>query len=165
MSGPDGGPRRARKTTVEECYTLDVHRLGDNILPPGGVLRESTGWLYWHHPDTGEQTASVRYRLTRHQEALRLDLDYQVGEQKERLPIWLTTTPVYFGGSRWWFLCPLARCGRRVGRLYLPPGGRYLGCRHCYDLTYRSSQKTRGLKVGDPRWCPRPGSVFASPSC
>ena len=26
------------------------------------------------------------------------------------------------------------------GKLYLPPGGKYYGCRHCYDLTYESSQ-------------------------
>ena len=31
-------------------------------------------------------------------------------------------------------------CGRRVGKLYLPPGGRYYGCRHCHRLTYSSCQ-------------------------
>jgi hypothetical protein len=25
--------------------------------------------------------------------------------------------------------------------LYLPPGGRYFGCRVCYRLTYRSAQE------------------------
>ena len=25
--------------------------------------------------------------------------------------------------------------------LYLPPGARYFGCRHCYNLTYRSAQE------------------------
>jgi hypothetical protein len=29
-----------------------------------------------------------------------------------------------------------------VGKLYLPPGGRYYGCRHCYDLTYTSCQES-----------------------
>jgi hypothetical protein len=28
-----------------------------------------------------------------------------------------------------------------MGKLYLPPGGRYFGCRHCYGLTYRSCQE------------------------
>ena len=32
-------------------------------------------------------------------------------------------------------------CNRRVAKLYLPPGGRYFGCRHCYRLTYRSVQE------------------------
>ena len=57
----------------------------------------------------------------------------------------LTTTRPRFGGLRWWFLCPLLvqgwPCNRRVGKLYLPPGGRYYGCRHCYDLTYRRVQE------------------------
>jgi hypothetical protein len=32
-------------------------------------------------------------------------------------------------------------CDRRVAKLYLPPGGRYFGCRECYRLTYRSAQE------------------------
>jgi hypothetical protein len=31
-------------------------------------------------------------------------------------------------------------CNRRAGKLYLPPGGRYFGCRQCYRLTYISCQ-------------------------
>jgi hypothetical protein len=61
--------------------------------------------------------------------------------------VFLTTTRPRFGGLRWWFLCPLTvngrPCNRRVGKLYLPPSGRYFGCRHCYDLTYTSCQESR----------------------
>jgi hypothetical protein len=57
----------------------------------------------------------------------------------------LETTPLHFGGFRWWGRCPLevsgAPCGRRVGKLHLPPGGRYFGCRKCYGLTYQSAQR------------------------
>jgi hypothetical protein len=31
-------------------------------------------------------------------------------------------------------------CGRRVSALYLPPGAKWFGCRHCYELTYESAQ-------------------------
>jgi hypothetical protein len=59
----------------------------------------------------------------------------------------LTTTRPHFGGRRWWFVCPLGvdgrPCGRRVGKLYLPPAGRYFGCRHCHGLTYTSCQDRR----------------------
>jgi hypothetical protein len=59
----------------------------------------------------------------------------------------LTTTRPRFGGLRWWFVCPLVvggrPCGRRAGKLYLPPRGRYFGCRRCYDLSYTSSQESR----------------------
>jgi hypothetical protein len=61
--------------------------------------------------------------------------------------IHLQTTYPRFGGLRWWFLCPLTvngyACSRRVGKLYLPPGSRYFGCRHCYALTYTSCQESR----------------------
>ena len=50
-----------------------------------------------------------------------------------------------WGKRRWWFRCLLVvdgrLCNRRVGKLYMPPGGKYYGCRHCYDLTYESSQE------------------------
>lgn len=56
-----------------------------------------------------------------------------------------TFTLPSFGGRRWWWLCPLslggARCGRRVAKLYMPNGAAYFGCRHCYDLTYKSCQE------------------------
>ena len=44
----------------------------------------------------------------------------------------------------WWFICPLIKdgiaCNRRVLKLYIG-GGKYFGCRHCYELTYQSCQK------------------------
>jgi hypothetical protein len=56
----------------------------------------------------------------------------------------ITTTKPPFGGRRYWFQCPLSNsgrvCGRRVGRLYLPPGSAFFGCRICHNLTYRSAQ-------------------------
>lgn len=56
---------------------------------------------------------------------------------EQRIP--LTATPCYFGGSRYWFSCPL--CTQRVAVLYL---GRHLfGCRRCYDLTYASKNEKR----------------------
>ena len=57
----------------------------------------------------------------------------------------LTTTPCHYGGVRHWFLCPASvdgvLCENRVGVLYLPPGGKVFACRHCYGLTYESSQQ------------------------
>jgi len=47
---------------------------------------------------------------------------------------------------RWWFSCPRVldgeECGRRVGKLYRPPGSRTFACRHCLDLTYQSCQRS-----------------------
>ena len=67
------------------------------------------------------------------------DFDYRVE---------LVTTPCYYGGERYWFICPLSvggkRCGRRVGTLH--KGGDYFGCRHCYDLAYSSQHQNRSSK-------------------
>jgi hypothetical protein len=60
-------------------------------------------------------------------------------------PVPLETKAMRFGGVRWWGRCPLVvegrPCCRRVRKLYLPPGGRYFGCRRCYRLTYKSAQE------------------------
>ena len=65
--------------------------------------------------------------------------------QKFEYPIELQSTSLPWGGLRWWFTCPLIlgddACGRRVAKLYLPPGQRFFGCRHCYNLTYSSQQE------------------------
>ena len=51
----------------------------------------------------------------------------------------IVSTSCFYGGHRWWFICPLTRdgelCGRRVGVLYLSDG-EYFGCRYCNNLTY-----------------------------
>ena len=59
----------------------------------------------------------------------------------------LQTTFPRLGGARWWFTCPLVvdgrACERRVAKLYLPPNGRYYGCRRCNRLSYTSCQESR----------------------
>jgi hypothetical protein len=78
-----------------------------------------------------QSSYTLTHASTKEQESL----DYRVR---------LTTTQPRFGGLRWWFVCPLGvngrACSRRVGKLYLPPGRRYFGCRHCHGLTYTSAQ-------------------------
>lgn len=58
----------------------------------------------------------------------------------------LTTTPCNFGGARYWFVCPVQGCSRRITKLYFL-GGRY-ACRHCHCLAYRAQHENaygRGL--------------------
>lgn len=79
---------------------------------------------------SGDQYLRISYTKTT-QDGNSEDFDYEIP---------LTTTPCYFGGKRYWFICPWYTngkyCGRRVGVLYL--GGKYFACRHCYNLTYNS---------------------------
>lgn len=82
-----------------------------------------------------EKYARLTYSQT-DSEGKTTDFDYKV-------PI--TETPCKFGGSRYWFTCPLTKngqhCGRRIGVLYKV--GNYFGCRHCFDLTYKSKNTNR----------------------
>lgn len=52
-------------------------------------------------------------------------------------------TGCHYGGSRVWFRCPIASCGRRVAILYFGAG---LACRHCLQLAYPSQRKTDGYR-------------------
>ena len=136
-----------KKTTVEECLALSVRTLvRDGCLegPPFGSIR-------WADTRTGEVTDAIRYRHEWAGDRLVFRLIYGItGRDGARYqvdaPIILQTTRPPIGGVRWWFTCPLTvngrPCGRRVAKLYFPPGGRYFGCRHCHDLTYESSQES-----------------------
>ena len=137
-----------KKTTVEECLVLSAGNLARD-----GVIAESrgSGSLWWTNTATGEQTASAGYTREVANDVVVLRLRYTVTRRDDESvgveePIWLQTTPSTVGGFRWWFTCPLVvngrGCGRRVGKLYLPPGGRYFGCRQCHDLTYTSCQES-----------------------
>lgn len=59
----------------------------------------------------------------------------------------LTSTPCHFGGSRYWFVCPLVvngrACERRCRILYLAGRADYFGCRECLRLTYQSRRNHR----------------------
>jgi hypothetical protein len=69
----------------------------------------------------------------------------------------VSVTP-HFGGKRYYFICPIVGCFKRVSVLYLPPGGKYFGCRKCHRLQYESSRQSgtkysklkKSLKKMDP---------------
>ena len=120
----------------------------EGILGPD--LRRWDGWV-WTNSSTGEQTASIGHEVNTTIPRPWVRLFYRVtpynGEMEHYdYKIFLTTMRPHSGGLRWWFACPLTvsgrACYRRVGKLYLPPGGGYYGCRHCYNLTYTSSQES-----------------------
>lgn len=142
-SGRHGGG--VEKTTVEACLALSsaTAQRQKLILPDA----HSTGKLAWSSVRTGEEVSSIGYEVkTFAARAGWLRVHYtttRTGETSD-YKIHLTSTPLPWGGVRWWFVCPLVvngrHCSRRVGKLYLPPNGRYFGCRHCYDLTYQSTR-------------------------
>ena len=54
--------------------------------------------------------------------------------------VYFDWTKCNYGGHRPWLIC--MDCGRRVGVIYLRV--KKFACRHCHNLTYRSSQESDG---------------------
>ena len=138
-----------KKITVEECNKLEVSFLKEQgFLEKGRLLR--TGSIRWSI--AGQDIGSIGIRVSLGTEGSSpghsnfLEVNYTItdpetGEKKNcNYRADLVSTPCRFGGQRWWFICPIVNCDRRVGVLYLPYGGKYFGCRHCYNLTYESVQ-------------------------
>jgi len=135
-----GRHRWTNRLTIEDC-TLSLcvaafHRAGTFACPPGTI---ST--LKWTGPDNewlGRLECRIDYSgptgLAIYIRRQCARISAPVDEQT--IPV--TTVRPYLGGKRFLFLCS---CGKRVGRLYLPPGQRVLRCRHCHWLTYRSAQE------------------------
>jgi hypothetical protein len=118
----------------------------EGILKAG--VHHSGSWAWFRDEACTERTAAIGYEVNTLADPPWVRLFYTFTGRQDSLDyrIRLVTTRPRFGGLRWWFICPLLvydrPCGRRVGKLYLPPGGRYYGCRHCYRLTYTSCQES-----------------------
>jgi len=136
----------SRRTTVEECLTIDV-----NWLQRTGRLlkhKHTKGVFSW--TDGQDNIYSVSYEIMTdldiHAEHGLMRLSYRTDDRPIFTEIALTTTPANLGGGhRYWFLCPY--CSRRVGTLHLPPGARDFKCRTCHDLTYASCQDSHKYDV------------------
>jgi hypothetical protein len=149
MGGYGSGRWRwhTKKDIVEDCRVLDVNRwTRDGILQEG--VHHFGGWK-WCNAATGEETSSIGYEVNTADMAfpyVRLHYTFTRTQEHVDYTIRLQSTRLYFGGLRWWFICPLLRleraCNCRVCKIYLPPGSRYYGCRHCHDLTYQSCQES-----------------------
>jgi hypothetical protein len=144
--GGFGSGRSGWHSTVEDCLIICASRWTREGILREGIFR--SGWWQWTSAISGETLSSLRYAVdTRELTYPVARLMYTFTKSGERLdyPVVLQTTRPQFGGLRWWFKCPLSvggrSCGRRVQKLFLPPGGRYYGCRHCYNLTYQSRRE------------------------
>jgi hypothetical protein len=129
--------RFSKKTTTEECHSLDIRELHrEGLLKPGCRFRSS-----WSR--AGEETASIRGFAYRDQVVLSYRHRGGLGGEWEDVeePVSLEWTPCNFGGERPWFICPGVACRRRVAVLY--GRGKYFLCRHCYDLSYQSQREDK----------------------
>jgi len=159
MGGSGSGWRRGRKLTVEECAVLHTSALAFAYFSGDGTEGRS------HTPGT-ITFQCTRERVAGDSPALRLK-GITLPDGIRLIPaelLRLVATRPYFGGVRWWVVCP--GCGSRAGKLYLPPGRCSLRCRKCHGLTYRSVQThdkrydLGGMAYSQrvmARWCERFG--------
>ena len=134
-----------KRMAVEDCRKLPLSVIKKYLI---------VGWgsdLTWSR--NGEKVASIGYQVKGSGDCpSSILLIYTITTaDKEKIdckyPVDLTTTPLPWGESRYWFICPIVGCGRRVSVLYLAPGGKYFACRHCNRLSYRSRQEGSSDRV------------------
>jgi hypothetical protein len=133
------------RRTTEECKSISTKWLKDN----GYFCGFKWGGMRWTNY-AGEETGSISFQVSVEGDMGYIRFQYTQTDRfsKEETHLGykvdLVSTPCNYGGKRWWFICPLVingkACNRRVGVLYLG-GGKYFGCRHCYNLTYRSCKE------------------------
>ena len=97
------------------------------------------GSLTWTRAATGEKVASIGFdACLLDPDAAWVRLHYSANGRAEDYRVWLSRCPCHYGGHRWWWICP--RSGRRVAKLYLPPGATVFAARQAYRLAYRSQR-------------------------
>ena len=145
-----GNVKEDKKITVEDSLRLDLLPLVWLRAVQAGTRRQGT--ICWPAGVRREQTATIGYVIDmRGTPWIQLSYGYQTSEEatpaeqieQVQYQVRLVTTPQHYGGCKWWFQCPLVwpdgtACAKRVRQLYLPPGGKYFGCRYCHALTYAS---------------------------
>ena len=140
-----------RKINTDLCRTLSIRTLkklgvfDDDLADERFCVR----WVNEFGEDAGKVTITPVVGGNGNKRSLRVEIGGCVtggGSSVTGQDISITTTPCYYGGVRYWFLCPAVvdgvLCENRVGKLYLPPGGELFGCRQCYGLTYESCQQS-----------------------
>ncbi len=135
MGGQGSGRwyRWDRKTTLEECLSIDIRSWSrQNLLRPGTGF--SSQWSYG-----GEKKSQISVYVR--SDAILLSYRVRNGAEDWRSvdeAVAFTCTPCHLGGERVWFCCP--HCHRRAAKLYL--GGIRFLCRLCRRLPYSSQQET-----------------------
>lgn len=105
------------------------------------------GGIKWTDPWGTENTVGIKVKIWLHESYVEFTYDQiEAGKRSSySYRVRLVSTTCYFGGRRYWFICPLVinglNCGRRVGKLFI--AGHYFGCRHCYRLAYASQNEPK----------------------
>ena len=142
--------RKYPMTTVEHCLVLSIYELKRR-----GFLDQLRGtqaefeWKNYFEVTKGRAKLFVTEDLTQ------VHLSHEFSElgskrtvESDGYSVSLASLDCRYGGNRFYFICPLWKhgvyCGRKVAKLYCPPGAKFFGCRYCHDLSYDSRQMYQG---------------------
>jgi len=139
--GGYGSGRTGGRPTYERT---DSYRLSAQMLRsiPHRVGCTASGSFTWSCD--GDPVFQVDYFLdATHPNFPFINLTHPIRTDDERehtYRVSLTSTPMRFGGRRWWWLCP--RTGSRAFVLYLPNGGYEFWSHAAYRLGYACQRET-----------------------
>ena len=135
--GGYGSGRRSDRTTTDECVRInlaDLKRLG--MLKRHCMNRRSRAW-----GSDGRTVAELTLvadvhcsepypclKITGHAHGKRIDC-----------LVWLDSSPMRFGGERWYALCP--NTGKRCTALVLPPGKTHFASVRGWGVSYGSQRE------------------------
>ncbi len=134
-----------RKPRTDQCAKIEIWWLLRDIKEKDGLKLSDISW----GENGSHGSVSVKVSIWGDEKYVKFsytNTNYWSGETKDfDYKVKLAETACHFGGTRYWFMCPLyiggVACGRRVGCLYKE--GDYFGCRHCYGLTYTSKVRSK----------------------
>ena len=162
MGGFGSGPQeRSERQLVEDSLAIDINwllRVGAN---DGSAIKVS-----WERQ--GQDVDSAACRLSGGKLGILMFITGSSGGQKsfEFQEVEITTTHCNFGGERRWLVCPGRveelevqgisenrilgdefHCGRRIAKLFLPPGETQFLCRYCHNLRYLSQRASMDVRL------------------
>ena len=167
MGGCGSGRHKgAKKRRVESCLALDANELRRQ----GVLVAGAFGTLTWARD--GEADVSVAFRADAAGLILSHHGNLADASRAVEQHVVLSSIPAALGGSRLYFICPGAECGRRVSVLYFARG--LFLCRHrhglgyasqCEDATRRARRRAnkQRARLGGPNWNAFARSLAARP--
>lgn len=139
MGGWNSG-RSGGRPTADLSLRVDIAwMIRTGRAKPGAFISGSLSWSYGRNDPAG----SVSYKADMVDcFNSKLTLNYTRGtaidkEEVEQVVRLIFTEP-YYGGTRWWMVCPFH--GIRVAKLYLPNGGDRFASRKAWRLGYHSQR-------------------------
>ena len=140
MGGYGSGQRDGRPT-ADQSRRIDLAWMIRKRMAVPGEYRFGT--LSWSRGDNPAGTIGFTCDM-RDPDNAALMLQYTTTDNASRKTrdfkhrIALSTTQPHYGGRRWWMHCPVN--GRRVGKLYMPPGAQTFASRTAWRLGYQSQR-------------------------